>query len=68
MDEEIIKKYKEAGRIANQALKLGEELIKPGKDMLDSITKNRRIHNKRRRIPSLPATNIIKQRSSTLLP
>jgi len=39
MNEEIIKKYKEAGRIANQALKLGKELIKPGKDMLTALQK-----------------------------
>ena len=39
MDEDIIKKYKEAGRIASSALKLGEELIKPGKDMLDALNK-----------------------------
>ena len=39
MDEEIIVKYKEAGRIARESLKLGEELIKPGKDMLDAVMK-----------------------------
>ena len=39
MDEDTLKKYKEAGRIANKALKLGEELIKPGKDMLDAVMK-----------------------------
>lgn len=39
MDEEIINKYKEAGRIASQALKLGKDLIQPGKDMLEAVTK-----------------------------
>ncbi len=39
MDEEIIAKYREAGRIARESLKLGEELIKPGKCMRDALLK-----------------------------
>lgn len=39
MDEEIIKKYKLAGKIASGALKLGGELIKPGEDMLEVLRK-----------------------------
>jgi methionyl aminopeptidase len=39
MDKEVLEKYKKAGRIANQALKLGEDLIKPGKGMLEALEK-----------------------------
>lgn len=39
MDEEVLKKYKLAGKIAAGALKLGEDLIKPGEDMLTVLRK-----------------------------
>ena len=39
MDVELIEKYKEAGRIANQALKIGEKMIKPGEDMVVVLNK-----------------------------
>ncbi len=39
MDEGVLLKYREAGRIANAALNLGRELIKPGLCMLDAVNK-----------------------------
>ena len=37
MEEVILNKYKEAGRIASESLKLGVKLIKPGADMLSVL-------------------------------
>ena len=54
MDEETINKYKEAGRIASQALKLGQELIKPGKDMLEAVTKIEEFIIKEGGFPAFP--------------
>lgn len=54
MEEEIVNKFKEAGRIASQALKMGEDLIKPGKDMLEAVTKIEEFIIKEGGFPAFP--------------
>ncbi|MFP4568016.1 MAG: type II methionyl aminopeptidase [Candidatus Woesearchaeota archaeon] len=54
MDEVILNKYKEAGRIANLSLKLGTQLIKPGEDMLVVLEKIEEFIIKEGAFPAFP--------------
>ncbi len=54
MDEEVLKKYKLAGKIASDALKLGKELIKPDEDMLEVLEKIDAFIKKEGGFPAFP--------------